>query len=250
MEVHHHPHVEKKSFKEYLLEGLMIFLAVSMGFAAENLREHLVNKEREHNYISSFYSDLSNDENDLLKLISAIKQQQIIPAKALPALLHKSTINTEADSIYFYFRKIIRQQGIRGFITDRTFEQIKSAGEMRLISNKQISDSLIDYYKDIVYTDYLQQSLLSYKGKLWDNLPLILKSEDYSRSIDSLNTVIIAPEHSHLLNTDPSNINRMLIEVEEIGALSLSIMKNIERILRKNSKIKKIIEEKYHIKND
>ncbi len=31
MEVHHHPHVEKKNFKEYLLEGLMIFLAVSMG---------------------------------------------------------------------------------------------------------------------------------------------------------------------------------------------------------------------------
>jgi len=43
MEVHHHPHVEKKSFKEYILEGIMIFIAVSMGFAAESLREHLVN---------------------------------------------------------------------------------------------------------------------------------------------------------------------------------------------------------------
>src|SRR5919205_297932 len=40
MEVHHHPHVEKKNFKEYLLEGLMIFLAVTMGFFAENLREY------------------------------------------------------------------------------------------------------------------------------------------------------------------------------------------------------------------
>ncbi len=28
MEVHHHPHVEKKNFKEYFLEFLMIFLAV------------------------------------------------------------------------------------------------------------------------------------------------------------------------------------------------------------------------------
>jgi hypothetical protein len=27
MEVHHHPHVEKKVFKEYFLEFLMIFLA-------------------------------------------------------------------------------------------------------------------------------------------------------------------------------------------------------------------------------
>ena len=40
MEVHHHPTIEKKNFKEYLLEFIMIFLAVTMGFIAENLREH------------------------------------------------------------------------------------------------------------------------------------------------------------------------------------------------------------------
>jgi len=38
MEVHHHPdpHHKKKHLKEYFLEFLMIFLAVSMGFVAEN----------------------------------------------------------------------------------------------------------------------------------------------------------------------------------------------------------------------
>jgi hypothetical protein len=34
MEVHHHPHVEKKGFKEYSLEFLMIFLSVTVGFIA------------------------------------------------------------------------------------------------------------------------------------------------------------------------------------------------------------------------
>ena len=29
MEVHHHPKVEKKNFKEYFLEFIMIFLAVT-----------------------------------------------------------------------------------------------------------------------------------------------------------------------------------------------------------------------------
>ena len=37
MEVHHHPHVEKKNFKEYFLEFVMIFLAVSYLFFAENM---------------------------------------------------------------------------------------------------------------------------------------------------------------------------------------------------------------------
>ena len=61
MEVHHHPHVEKKNFREYLLEGLMIFVAVSMGFIAENIRDHLVNKEHEASYIASFYKDLNTN---------------------------------------------------------------------------------------------------------------------------------------------------------------------------------------------
>src|ERR1019366_10119074 len=53
MEVHHHPEVEKKGPKEYLLEGLMIFLAVTMGFFAENLRERVTDQNREKEYMRS-----------------------------------------------------------------------------------------------------------------------------------------------------------------------------------------------------
>ena len=54
MEVHHHPHVEKKNFKEYFLEFLMIFLAVTLGFFAENIREHLLIMRRENNICNPF----------------------------------------------------------------------------------------------------------------------------------------------------------------------------------------------------
>ena len=52
MEVHHHPdiHHEKKKWKEYFFEFLMIFLAVAMGFFAEQIRERHVEKERLQNY--------------------------------------------------------------------------------------------------------------------------------------------------------------------------------------------------------
>jgi hypothetical protein len=41
MEVHHHAKIEKKNFKEYFLEFLMIFLVVTMAFIGENMREQL-----------------------------------------------------------------------------------------------------------------------------------------------------------------------------------------------------------------
>src|SRR5664279_3130728 len=48
MEVHKHPHhvTHKKKWGEYLLEFLMLFLAVFLGFIAENVREHIIEKDR------------------------------------------------------------------------------------------------------------------------------------------------------------------------------------------------------------
>ncbi|MEO8710909.1 MAG: hypothetical protein ABI405_02240, partial [Parafilimonas sp.] len=61
MEVHHHPHVEKKNFKEYFLEFLMIFLAVTMGFFAENIREKLSDHAKGKEYVISIKKDLAAD---------------------------------------------------------------------------------------------------------------------------------------------------------------------------------------------
>jgi hypothetical protein len=58
MEVHHHhPHVEKKNFKEYFLEFLMIFLAVTLWFFAENLREHIKDDNEIHENIQSVLAE-------------------------------------------------------------------------------------------------------------------------------------------------------------------------------------------------
>src|SRR5450755_3242260 len=63
MEVHHHPdlHHKPKKGKEYFLEFLMIFLAVTMGFIAENLREHITNRSKEKEYIRAFIRNVQDD---------------------------------------------------------------------------------------------------------------------------------------------------------------------------------------------
>ena len=65
MEVHHHPEVGNKNFKDYLLEGLMIFLAVTMGFIAESLRENINSKDKEQEYVVSFVNNLEKDKTSL-----------------------------------------------------------------------------------------------------------------------------------------------------------------------------------------
>jgi hypothetical protein len=66
MEVHHHSHHPKK-WKEYITEFLMLFLAVSLGFMAENIREHQIEQNREKQYMVSFVADLESDIVNILE---------------------------------------------------------------------------------------------------------------------------------------------------------------------------------------
>src|SRR3569623_1301600 len=72
MEVHHHPdlHHKEKPWKEYLLEGLMIFIAVTLGFFAESLREHMAKNEKEHQVIASLVRSLKTDTAELSKRVN------------------------------------------------------------------------------------------------------------------------------------------------------------------------------------
>src|ERR1700741_5455664 len=63
MEVHHHPHLEHKPkpWKEYILEGLMIFLAVTMGFFAETIRENISETSHAKELAKSLYDEVYAD---------------------------------------------------------------------------------------------------------------------------------------------------------------------------------------------
>ena len=71
MEVQKHPHhvTHKKKWGEYLLEFFMLFLAVFLGFVAENQREHNVEHEREEKYIQSLSCELASDITKLQTII-------------------------------------------------------------------------------------------------------------------------------------------------------------------------------------
>ncbi len=76
MEVHHHPHPEKKGFREYFLEGVMIFLAVTMGFVAENIREKITENARARELAESMYQEVYTDSVQLQKIISSREHKE------------------------------------------------------------------------------------------------------------------------------------------------------------------------------
>ena len=146
MEVHHHPHVEKKNFKEYFLEFLMIFLAVTLGFFAEGLREHLVNVKKEKEYIITLKEDLLTDASSLSRLIPAA-QLQFDKLDSLCILLKLAANNNTFNMHRLYYLNFGYSFGLILFQqNERTISQIKSTGAFNLIENKECKDSITFYY--------------------------------------------------------------------------------------------------------
>ena len=105
MEIHHPHHItHKKKFGEYLLEFFMLFLAVFLGFLAENIREHRVETNREIEYIKSLTEDLGDDIHNLDSMI-VFEQRGLEQLDTLIDLLDDPALAKQrGDELYFVAR--------------------------------------------------------------------------------------------------------------------------------------------------
>ncbi|MCX6189385.1 MAG: hypothetical protein NTW54_07270 [Bacteroidetes bacterium] len=146
MEVHHHPdlHHKRKKFREYFIEFIMIFLAVTLGFFAESYRESRVDRSKEFEYVKSMMEDALRDSANFQQAIT-LNQNRINKLDTLRKLCFNYNMDGSNDfSIYRLFRASLRHPDLAS-PTERTMTQLKNAGGMRLILKNAVSDSIIQY---------------------------------------------------------------------------------------------------------
>ncbi len=145
----HHPNTEKKSFKGYFLEFLMIFLAVTLGFFAESYRERLANREKEHHYANGLFDDL---EKDTAHLHSVLAQQRMLIQKIQHCIdMDITGLENHENQRLFYSNFIYAYEWVPVFIrNDATITQLKSAGGFNVIHDHALADSIsrLDNYFD------------------------------------------------------------------------------------------------------
>jgi hypothetical protein len=133
MEVHHHPEVEKKGFKEYILEGLMIFLAVLMGFIAENIRESITEHKRTAEFAQSYYESIKKDTAQLHAAI-LFSKHKLAACDSSAAMLHLP-VGKQNDTVLYREGQI--PTNVYPFHpSSGSYEQIKSSGSLRFFKQK------------------------------------------------------------------------------------------------------------------
>ncbi len=236
MEIHadHLHHAPGKKAWHYLFEFIMLFLAVFAGFVAENWREKLQEHQREKEFIHSIVEDIKSDTMQSNKTIQQLRTINKGIDSVLIAL-SSSDISSNSNNAYKLWTESL---GLEVFVSnDRTIQQLKNSGELRLIRNKAVSDSIM--YYDQTLKKYYAQSNLMYSA--------LRDMTNYSQLFDFIKLnknehipVPLTDQGKKLLN--PAYANLQLWNRGLTGLISWLVAVNEEAI-----KLLAFIQKEYHL---
>ena len=178
-EVNKHPHLvtPKKKWGEHLREFTKLFLAVFLGFIANNIREHGVEKNRAKDLAKSFYQELKNDSITAgVKVQNRLKQEAAL--KYMIRYFRDSNLTNVPKEFALNF-----QYGI-AFRSPSLFEprivmleQLRNSGSLRYFKNDEFQ-ALTGELTVAIKNVYDRQELES-RTRLLYITPLIIQQSDY-----------------------------------------------------------------------
>lgn len=143
MEVHPHSHTERKKWFHYFWEFFMMFLAVTLGFLVENQREHYVEHQRLIRFTKQLISGLERDtmqQNGVIDILG-FKERTFDSLRYFLAMPKDDSVKW----IGIYHNVLTLENPFRYTYRKPVFDQINYSGSLRLFTNSNIVDSLMDY---------------------------------------------------------------------------------------------------------
>ncbi len=248
MEVHHHGHVhEKKKWKEYLFQFLMLFLAVFCGFLAEYQLEHVIENNREKQFIKSLINDVKAD-TVRIKVIINERNKREIKLDSLSMLLNSDSSATNTNKIYFHATTASRTLAFRFVPNDGTMQQLKNSGALRLIRNRIVADSIAKYdvaIRSILKLSELEENIISdYRSastRIFDALV-------FDRMIDANNNVQMLTENPALLPYQSADLHSWNYRMYGMKSLNKANRRDSRLLLRQAENLLATLNKEYHLK--
>jgi len=247
MEVHAHSHTPRKKWTHYFWEFFMLFLAVTLGFFVENQREHLIEHRREKQFIKSYVEDLEADKVRLSFQIPLF-QDKISKIDTMVSLISGISPKTGSNRTYLYFSDA--SWFYKFFPVDRTMQQLKNAGGMRLLRNITAVDSILAYDRE---TKFIQihietslyknaQNLKDLEYKLYDFSLIAGWGQGKSRS------TLQYPVSASMLSYDAfllSEYKNKLIDAQRDYASQYNYLFNLKS---RAERLIELLKKEYHLK--
>ena len=190
MEVHHPHHpTHKKKWSEYIIEFVMLFTAVTLGFLAENIREHQIMSHRVEQNKITILKDLQADSINISSAL-AIEDSCIYTFNRLNNILYlaktnKINQNQLIDSIKKFDNLIAYSTTL--YVNNSSFKNMQSSGLLSYLDDVELINTLESYYEVNFKGIEAANEFFDQVGTAFNNyLPigvgkLIRKNENFSK---------------------------------------------------------------------
>lgn len=214
----------KKGWTDYLFEFTVPFLAVTAAFLLNAERESYVERQLERQYLNSMIEDLQLDTaymNSRKKFIQITINRLDTLIKYLshpePKTIYKIY---NASSGFMYAGPIFRAN-------DRTLQQLKNTGGLRLIRNKDISDKIVVYDRKIIENIMFQElAIESARNDCKEVFGEILEVETLQSLFSNDFKPLLSTTPVTLVSNDKVSINRFLSRLFALRLLYSYVEKN------------------------
>lgn len=250
MEVHHHPdlHHERKQWKEYFLEFVMIFLAVTLGFFAETIRESITEQHREKEYIHGLINNIEDDTSILQGLVD----RNDLELRGIDSLMRISKVDftrlAVQDSIFFYALQYTFNLHLFQF-NDLTLVQLRNAGGYSLIRTSKVADSIALYeskntaikLQEKFVIDFYEQATASFRQLFDATLTHIFFQRYEKRNIIPVDMQVLTStdkERMYTLYNNYWTFSSTLIGYNDMLREHMQFLKQLVLFLRRTYRIK------------
>lgn len=222
----------------------MLFLAVFCGFLTENLRENKVEREREQKYIISMIEDLTVDTANLSLVIPEFNANEIKLDTVLK-MYYKLPVGYN-DTLR---RNLSVVRGFPDFIyTDRTMQQLKNSGGMRLIHKKAASDGIMEYDAKVrdLGLDVSTLSEIHHEARLLWNKIIDTEGIEQDKKMNSI-TQIEKGNRNYLLLYDKAILGEFYNTIRNYKRASFSVKTQEMQLKEKAIKLITLLKSEYYL---
>jgi hypothetical protein len=238
MEVHAHSHTPRKKWSHYFWEFLMLFFAVFCGFLAEYKLEHVIENQREETLMGSLTEDLRADETTLTNY-SQWRTEINNDFDSILLLLSKPNIDSNAFFIYQKSKTSVLRFGLPD-IHEGTIQQLKNAGGLRLVRNKEVLNEINNHYLNVTRMKSVYDIEVLIRSKLVESMGEVLDA----KLLINLN---MPSDSFKLATTEKSKINSYMNSLLAAKQINQRVINWLDSSRVSTIKLNQLITEEYHL---
>lgn len=225
----------------------MLFLAVTAGFLAENIREHGIETRREKKLMHALYEDLNADIRQIDSLMIKRKTRNEGCDTLIAALISATPASSpdQHSTIYYLGRLASRRLHFRP--QDGTLQQLRNSGGFRVVHDTAVLKA-INNYELLLKTNLENIEVEEKELSEYSQVAAKVFNVAVFQQMTSGTTLTYPSTTTSLLSYDKIVLNELAIKLHYWKRTSSSAVERLQELNETARGLKAILDEKYDLK--